>query len=75
MQPLHAVDERCARWLLHTHDRVSSDYFTMTQMLGAHRPTVSLAAGMLQRAGYIRYSRGKIEVIDRQGLEGASCAC
>jgi CRP-like cAMP-binding protein len=64
MQPLHAVDERCARWLLHTHDRVSSDHFTMTheffnQMLGAHRPTVSLAAGMLQKPGYIRYSRGK----------------
>lgn len=59
----------------------SGDHFTMgpheflSQMLGAHRPTVSLPAGMLQKAGYIRYSRGKVEVIDRQGLEEASCAC
>jgi len=77
---LHQVQERCARWLLHTHDRVEGDGFPMTheflgQMLGVHRPTVTIAARMLQQAGLIRYTRGKIEVIDRPGLEAASCNC
>jgi CRP-like cAMP-binding protein len=77
---LHQVQERCARWLLHTHDRVESDGFMLTheflsQMLGVHRPTVTIAARMLQQAGLIRYSRGKVEVIDRPGLEAASCNC
>jgi CRP-like cAMP-binding protein len=77
---LHQVQERCARWLLHTHDRVEGDSFTLTheflsQMLGVHRPTVTIAARMLQQAGLIRYTRGKIEVIDRPGLEAASCNC
>ncbi|WP_458757631.1 Crp/Fnr family transcriptional regulator [Afipia sp. TerB] len=77
---LHEVQERCARWLLHTHDRVNGNSFTLTQeflsqMLGVHRPTVSIAARMLQQAGLIRYSRGYIEVIDREGLESAACNC
>jgi CRP-like cAMP-binding protein len=77
---LHSLEERCARWLLITHDRVDGDEFRLTQeflsfMLGVHRPAVTLAAGVLQRAGYIHYSRGKITVTDRAGLEGASCAC
>jgi CRP-like cAMP-binding protein len=77
---LHEVQERCARWLLHTHDRVNGDSFVLTheflsQMLGVHRPTVSVAAGMLQKAGLIRYSRGRIEIIDRKGLEAAACNC
>jgi CRP-like cAMP-binding protein len=77
---LHQVQERCARWLLHTHDRVEGDSFSLThefmsQMLGVHRPTVTIAARMLQQAGLIRYTRGKIEVIDRPGLEAASCNC
>jgi len=77
---LHAVQERCARWLLHTHDKVEGDSFMLTQeflsqMLGVHRPTVSIAARMLQQAGLIRYTRGHIEVIDREGLEGAACSC
>ncbi|MGX4802419.1 Crp/Fnr family transcriptional regulator [Bradyrhizobium guangdongense] len=77
---LHDVQERCARWLLHTHDRVNGESFTLTQeflsqMLGVHRPTVTIAARMLQQAGLIRYSRGHIEVIDRPGLEAASCPC
>jgi hypothetical protein len=76
----HTVDERCARWLLMTHDRVSSDTFPLTQefmaqMLGVHRPTVSVAAGMLQKAGLIRYVRGVITVEDRKGLESAACGC
>lgn len=77
---LHEVQERCARWLLQTHDRVDGDSFPMTQeflsqMLGVHRPTVSVAAAMLQRAGLINYTRGQITVVDRKGLEQASCAC
>lgn len=77
---LHQVQERCARWLLHTHDRVEGDSFALTheflsQMLGVHRPTVTIAARMLQQAGLIRYTRGKIEIIDRPGLEAASCNC
>jgi Mn-dependent DtxR family transcriptional regulator len=63
-----------------THDRVSSDTFPLTQefmaqMLGVHRPTVSVAAGMLQKAGLIRYVRGVITVEDRKGLESAACGC
>lgn len=77
---LHEVQERCARWLLQTHDRADGDSFPLTQeflaqMLGVHRPTVSVAAGMLQRAGLIRYVRGVVTVLDRRGLEAASCAC
>ncbi|HJU17593.1 MAG TPA: Crp/Fnr family transcriptional regulator [Stellaceae bacterium] len=77
---LHEVQERCARWLLQTHDRVEGNSFPLTheflgQMLGVHRPTVSIAAGMLQRAGLIRYARGTITIIDRAGLEAASCSC
>jgi CRP-like cAMP-binding protein len=77
---LHTLEQRCARWLLITHDRVEGDEFKLTQeflsyMLGVHRPAVTLAAGILQEAGYIRYSRGNITVTDRQGLEGASCSC
>jgi hypothetical protein len=77
---LHEVQERCARWLLQTHDRVESDSFPLTQeflsqMLGVHRPTVSIAAGMLHKAGLITYTRGVITIIDRKGLESAACKC
>lgn len=77
---LHPVEARCARWLLMTHDRVDGDAFPLTQdflaqMLGASRPSVSIAAGVLQKAGLIRYTRGVIEVLDRPGLEAASCEC
>jgi CRP-like cAMP-binding protein len=77
---LHEVQERCARWLLQTHDRVDDDSFPLTQeflaqMLGVHRPTVTVAAGMLQKAGLIDYTRGRIRVQDRRGLEAASCPC
>ena len=77
---VHEVQERCARWLLQTHDRVQGDSFSLTQeflaqMLGVHRPTVSVAAGMLQKAGLITYVRGIITVRDREGLEAASCEC
>lgn len=77
---LHEVQERCARWLLQTHDRVEGDTFQLTQeflamMLGVHRPTVSLAAAMLQKAGLISYVRGMITIHDRIGLEHAACNC
>jgi CRP-like cAMP-binding protein len=77
---LHSIDERCARWLLMTHDRVAADRFDLTQqflsqMLGVRRPSVSTAAGILQKAGLIQYSRGRITILDRPGLEAASCEC
>ena len=77
---LHPIEARCARWLLMTHDRVDGDRFPLTheflgQTLGVTRPSVSVAAGMLQKAGYIRYSRGIIHILDRDGLEGATCEC
>ena len=77
---LHSIQERCARWLLLTHDRVGVDEFPLTQeflaqMLGARRPTVSTAAATLQQAGFIQYRRGQIRITNRQGLEGASCEC
>ena len=76
----HAIDERCARWLLMTQDRVGRDQFGLTQdflafMLGVRRASVTVAAGMLQQAGFIRYQRGTITIIDRSGLEAASCEC
>jgi CRP-like cAMP-binding protein len=77
---LHPVEERCARWLLMTHDRVTRDEFMLTQeflsqMLGVRRARVNVAAGILQRAGLIRYSRGRIRLADRAGLEAAACEC
>lgn len=77
---LHTVNERCARWLLLTRDRVGADQFDLTQeflaiMLGVHRPGVSIAAGALQEAGFIRYRRGHVEIRDPEGLESAACEC
>ena len=77
---LHSMEQRCARWLLMTHDRAGQDTFPLTQeflshMLGVRRATVNVATGMLKKAGLIRYVRGEITVIDRRGLESTSCAC
>lgn len=77
---LHSLEERCARWLLITHDRTGSNVMPLKQrflsyMLGVHRPAVSLAASALQRAGIISYKRGVITVLDRAALEEASCSC
>lgn len=77
---IHSSEERLSRWLLMSQDRVGSDQFTITQeflaqMLGARRSTVSVSAGILQRAGLIRYSRGHVTIVDRAGLEAVSCEC
>lgn len=77
---LHPLEARCARWLLMTHDRVAADSFALTQeflgqMLGVTRPSVSVAAGMLQKAGLIRYTRGVVTILDRDRLEASSCEC
>jgi CRP-like cAMP-binding protein len=77
---LHNVEQRLARWLLTAHDRVGKDQFPLTQeflamMLGAARPTVTIVAGTLQRAGLITYRRGQITIVDREALEEASCEC
>jgi len=77
---LHNTEERCARWLLQTRDRVGADEFTLTQeflaqMLGVRRGTVSITAGLLQQAGMIRYTRGRIIVVDPDALHEAACDC
>ncbi len=77
---LHSNEERLSRWLLMSHDRIGVDQFFITQeflaqMLGSRRATVTLSASILQRAGFIKYQRGHIEVVDRSGLEGAACEC
>lgn len=76
----HSVDARLARWLLMTHDRTEGDEFQLTQeflshMLGVRREGVSRAAGRLQKRNLIRYSRGRLIVLDRPGLEATSCGC
>jgi len=77
---LHSIEQRCARWMLLTHDRVGTDEFPLTQeflsqMLGVRRASVTAVAGLLQRAGFIRYRRDRVAVTDRLGLEGACCEC
>ncbi|HVA20870.1 MAG TPA: Crp/Fnr family transcriptional regulator [Candidatus Micrarchaeia archaeon] len=77
---LHSNEERLSRWLLMSHDRVGVDSFLITQeflgqMLGSRRATVTLSAGILQRAGLIRYHRGHVEIVNRDGLEATACEC
>jgi len=77
---LHEVDERLARWLLMTQDRVHLEILPLTHdllagMLGTRRSSVTVAAGILQRAGVIDYRRGKVHILNRQKLEEAACEC
>jgi CRP-like cAMP-binding protein len=77
---IHSLEQRLARWFLTAHDRVASDSFPLTHefiamMLGAARPTVTVVAGTLQKAGLIRYRRGIVTIVDREKLEAASCEC
>jgi CRP-like cAMP-binding protein len=77
---LHHVDERLARWLLVAADKVETQDLELTQeflamMLGARRATVTIAAGKLQQAGFIRYRRGRLQILNHEGLVGASCEC
>lgn len=76
----HEVSQRLARWLLAAHDRSGVPELSLTQeliavMLGVRRATVSVAAGILQRAGFIRYQHGAITILDRVGLENMACEC
>jgi CRP-like cAMP-binding protein len=77
---LHSMDERLARWLLMSHDRVQADEFSLTQefmsqMLGVGRPRVTETAARLQAAGLIRHKRGSVTILDRRGLEDVACEC
>jgi CRP-like cAMP-binding protein len=77
---LHSTDIRFARWLLVTHDRVEGNEFEITQeflaaMLGVHRPSISVVAGLFQQAGIIQYTRGHMKILDRARLEESACEC
>jgi CRP-like cAMP-binding protein len=77
---LHTAEERCCRWLLMMHDRVGSDELSITHemlsmMLGVRRPTVTLVVAHLVKSGMITQIRGRMRIVDRQALEGASCEC
>jgi CRP-like cAMP-binding protein len=77
---LHEVDERLARWLLMSQDRIGSKLVPLTQeflahMLGTRRSSVTVAAGVLQKAGLITYARGRVSIVNREGLEDATCEC
>ena len=76
---LHPLEQRCARWLLMMQDRAGNQFPIthefLSNMLGVRRATVTVAAGILQKAGLIRYTRGKMTILDRARLEEASCEC
>jgi CRP-like cAMP-binding protein len=77
---LHGIEQRLARWLLMTQDRVASGSLRITHdflatMLGTDRPSVSVAAGVLQRKGFIEYARGAVKIVNRKKLEDSACEC
>ncbi|MEO8680067.1 MAG: Crp/Fnr family transcriptional regulator [Vicinamibacterales bacterium] len=76
----HTVEQRLCKWLLMAEDRMEAAEFSLTQefvamMLGATRQTVTVVAGAIQRKGLITYHRGRVKIVDRAGLEAASCEC
>src|SRR5262249_51783166 len=76
----HSGQQRCARWLLTTHDRMHRREFSLSHeflafMLGVQRPSVSVVAAGLQKAGLIRYKHGRVTIINRRKLEKQSCEC
>ena len=77
---MHVVEQRCARWLLMSHDRVGKPSFDLTQaflaqMLGVRRAGVTVAMGILERQGLLAHGRGSVTIVDRTGLEKAACEC
>lgn len=77
---VHEVVQRLSRWLLMVHDRTDGDTLNLTHelislMLGVTRPGVTIAAGTLQKAGLIQYTRGRLTIMDRAGLERMACEC
>jgi CRP-like cAMP-binding protein len=77
---LHSVQQRLAKYLLMVQDRARSNNFVLTQeflaeMIGTQRTTITHIAGALQRLGYIEYTRGRMTILDRTGLESAACEC
>ncbi|HEY6447085.1 MAG TPA: Crp/Fnr family transcriptional regulator [Acidobacteriaceae bacterium] len=77
---IHRIEERLCRWLKMVHNRVDGDEFPvrhefLAYMLGVHRPSVSIAAAILRRAGLIRYEYGHLTVLDAKGLEAGACEC
>jgi CRP-like cAMP-binding protein len=80
MQPPAEVDERLARWLLMSQDRIGGDVVPLTHeflahMLGTRRSSVTVAAGLLSKAGLITYNRGQVKIENRDRLEDAACEC
>jgi CRP-like cAMP-binding protein len=78
---LHGLEQRCARWLLMAHDRAGDAdviplrHAYLAMMLGVHRPAITHAVGALQARGLISYRRGRMRLVDRAGLEAATCEC
>jgi len=77
---LHGLEERCARWLLMTQDRVGGDTFVLTQqylaeIMGVRRATMNHVLGGFKRAGLLTYVRGRMQILDRGGLEATACPC
>jgi CRP-like cAMP-binding protein len=77
---LHSAERRLCRWILQVRDRIDSDTIELTQdflaqMLAVRRPTVTLIAQGLQNASLISYRRGRIQILDRAGLERQACEC
>jgi CRP-like cAMP-binding protein len=77
---IHRVEQRLCRWLKMTHNRAAGDVFPvrhefLAYMLGVHRPSVSIAANLLKKAGLIRYDYGRMNILDTKGLEAGACEC